>query len=268
MNHCPLSFMFKNSIGKRPRQPKQTIENFVSKQRQRPSSISKQPIQRSMPQLIRRSTASRKPLQAGTPPFLENNNPPASPASNTIETFDGNIGESGNKIECSKDVASDDTSSSKQTFYGQHRNNNIQQLRAKYNKALSEYLNNYNDLQVATATGSTADTASLKSSLGNAKTELDNIKKALSTNNQKTAQLIESNQEALENKGKLIDEKNKRIMEQQQIIQERNEILNSRKRQIEMGLEKNIYKRNLMYFLIFVNIIVILVLVSLIMRSS
>lgn len=253
MNHCPLSFMFKNSVG---RQPRQTIEKFVSST----------PNQHRVPNP---PTHHRVP----NPPTHPTPNYPNVPSHNVkkraaVEGFDGNISQNGNKIECSKDVASDNTASTTKNFYSEQRTNNIQQLRAKYNSALTDYLNQYNDYQVAEATNSTSDMSTLQKSLDASKKQLEQIKSALVDNNNKTSELIKNNQEALENKGKLIDEKNKRIEEQQKIIQERNEVLNSRKRQIEMGLEKNIYKRNLMYFLIFVNIIVILVLVSLIMRSS
>lgn len=191
-----------------------------------------------------------------------------------IETFDGGAdasqadNEKGpTQIQCTKDIESNSSSkASDNVFYTQQRKHNIQELRKQYNSALKDYINAHNDDLVSKALN--VQDTSVSKDATDAEQKLQKIQKALTENNQNTEKLIKANEKALAQKGKLIEDKNNRISQQQTLIQERNEILNSRKRQIEMGLEKNIYKRNLMYFLIFVNIIVILVLVGLIHRSS
>ena len=187
-----------------------------------------------------------------------------------IETFDGGAdtpSSSPNKIQCTKDVETGSQKNpSDNIVYSQQRNNNIQELRKQYNSALKDYINAHNDDLVSKALN--APDPSINNDASKAESKLQQIQHALTENNEQTENLIKSNEAALAQKGKLIEDKNSRISKQQTLIQERNDILNSRKRQIEMGLEKNIYKRNLMYFLIFVNIIVILVLVGLIHRSS
>lgn len=184
-----------------------------------------------------------------------------------IETFDGGADKTTTKIQCTKVENDQNKNPSNNVFYTTQRENNIKQLRKQYNAALGDYLQKYNDHQVADSLNSQGS-FSLKNDVQQAENKLNEIQSALHTNNEDTERLIKNNEKALTQKGKLIEQKNARIAKQQAIIQERNDILNSRKRQIEMGLEKNIYKRNLMYFLIFVNIIVILVLVGLIHRSS
>ena len=58
------------------------------------------------------------------------------------------------------------------------------------------------------------------------------------------------------------------INHQTEFIDDKNRIMNSRERQIELGVQKNIYKRNIMYFLVFVNLLVLCILIGIIYRGE
>jgi hypothetical protein len=68
--------------------------------------------------------------------------------------------------------------------------------------------------------------------------------------------ILESS-EAIERKTFQIYEKSKTLDIQQDLIQRKNDELHSKKKQIEMGIQKNKYRRNLIFVLLILNILLI-----------
>jgi hypothetical protein len=156
-----------------------------------------------------------------------------------------------------------------QNSYIGKRSQNINSLDKKYNSELSNYLETYNkyllnksmllnaspgsasQAQLATATDKSKE-AFLKS-----KENMEQIQKNLEKNNKSTNDVIKYQGENIKNKSSKIKQKDGEITSQSKLISEKNKILNSRTRQIELGITKNNYKRNVMWFLIIINIILI-----------
>ncbi len=187
--------------------------------------------------------------------------------SNVIEGFDSQCPPS-----------SEGGGSSSDDWYENVRSKNIEQADDKYNSLLSQYLNDYNKYLVLKGlqenSNPSDDSQDFTTALSDAETQYTNSKAALQAlatniekNNQTSQQLIKNQSKDIENKTQAIQVKNSLITEQTKIIDERNNVMNSRSRQIELGVEKNIYKRNIMYFLIFVNIIVIIILFTIIHKG-
>ena len=86
-------------------------------------------------------------------------------------------------------------------------------------------------------------------------------------NNKISQNLIAKQTNDIENKTRSILKKNQDINNQTSVLLEKNKIMDSRRRQIEMGIEKNLYKRNIMYVLVFVNVIVLAILFGLLSKS-
>jgi hypothetical protein len=82
---------------------------------------------------------------------------------------------------------------------------------------------------------------------------MDKLKKSTDSISNK---ILESS-EAIERKTFQIYEKAKTLDIQQDLINRKNEELHSKKKQIEMGIQKNKYRRNLIFVLIALNIILI-----------
>ena len=83
---------------------------------------------------------------------------------------------------------------------------------------------------------------------------MDKLKKSTDSISNK---ILESS-EAIERKTFQIYEKAKTLDIQQDLITRKNEELHSKKKQIEMGVQKNKYRRNLIFALIALNILLIL----------
>jgi uncharacterized membrane protein len=83
---------------------------------------------------------------------------------------------------------------------------------------------------------------------------MDKLKKSTDSISNK---ILESS-EAIERKTFQIYEKAKTLDIQQDLISRKNEELHSKKKQIEMGVQKNLYRRNLIFFLIALNILLII----------
>jgi len=186
--------------------------------------------------------------------------------SNIIEGFD------------SQCAPSSEQSQSNDDWYESVRSKNIEQADDKYNNLLSQYLNDYNKYLVLKGlqenSNPSDDAQDFTTALTDAEGKYTNSKAALQAlatniekNNDSSQDLIKNQSKDIENKTKAIQIKNKLITEQTKIIDDRNSIMNSRSRQIQLGVEKNIYKRNIMYFLIFVNIIVIIILFTIIHKG-
>lgn len=141
------------------------------------------------------------------------------------------------------------------------RNRNIDSWQQNFNKRLADYLNTYS-VSLQSGNNDSQDDTSVKTS----KKNLYGVMHELDTSNQKMQSQIHQQQKYVDTKTQSIQDKSVIIGKQTDAIDTRNIVLNSRKRQVELGMQKNIYKRNVMYFLIFVNIIVLLILFYIIRR--
>ena len=160
-------------------------------------------------------------------------------------------------------------------WYERVRALNLEQADDMYDQRLADYLNSYHRYlvlqSIAGSGGSNAATA--KSALKKTETayntalkKMESITQGILKNNKDTQSLINDQTLDIENKTRAIRKKNILIDKQSNVIDEKNKILNSRERQIELGIGKNIYKRNIMYLLIFINVIVLIILFG-VMRS-
>ena len=184
-----------------------------------------------------------------------------------IEGFDSQCPPSGEE-------GTDDTN-----WYSNVRNQNIESVDTLYNDQLQTYLNAYNKyLTVKSLLNNTppnsTQSKSMESTLAEAQKDYTKAQSVLSqyqsdieNNNQTTNKLIKNQTKDIENKTLSIHKKNLLINKQTDLIDERNSIMNSRVRQIELGVSKNVYKRNIMYFLILVNVVVISILLGIIYKG-
>lgn len=164
--------------------------------------------------------------------------------------------------------------------YLNQRNSNIGQLDKNYNQELSNYLNAYNSYllnksmlknappasatqaQLALATEKSKDKYLLS------KEKLKNMQNNLEKNHKDTNDVIKEQGKHIQNKGNNIKQRESEISDQSELINEKTKLLNSRTRQIELGISKNLYKRNLMWFLIILNIILAVVVVGLVFYTN
>jgi hypothetical protein len=139
-------------------------------------------------------------------------------------------------------------------------NNNQQNLRAQYFAASEEYAREYQkylDLKYSKNVGDEAKAAEVYTRLqtidGKLKTLLDQVK---SQQSDAGNQLLDTNT-AIERKTFQIYEKSKTLdLQTDQIAKKRQELVN-RQKQIEMGVQKNRYRRNVIIFLTIVNIVML-----------
>ncbi len=161
----------------------------------------------------------------------------------------------------------DDPTKENNDWYESVRAKNLEHADNDYNTLLAEYLDNYNNYLVikgleanSGSTGSGGALIEAETKYQGSKNKLDAFANDIEKNNTHSQNLIEKQTKDIQNKTMAIQVRNKQISEQSKIIEDRNGIMNSRTRQIQMGVEKNLYKRNIMYFLIFINIIVLIIL--------
>jgi hypothetical protein len=91
---------------------------------------------------------------------------------------------------------------------------------------------------------------------------LRDIMDKLKKNTDSISNKILESSEAIERKTFQIYEKAKTLDIQQDLIARKNEELHSKKKQIEMGIQKNKYRRNIIVILIIINIFLIITLYS------
>jgi hypothetical protein len=164
--------------------------------------------------------------------------------------------------------------SSSPDYYENRRATNIEKLGEQYNENLAKYLNSYNRELVAKAVCQSGDSAcqndrhKAEEERQQFESKLQKLQGDLEQNNEQTTQLIKQQTQDIEGKTKAIEQKNSMINSQTEFIDDKNRIMNSRERQIELGVQKNIYKRNIMYFLVFVNVLVLCILLGIIYRGE
>lgn len=164
--------------------------------------------------------------------------------------------------------------------YVKERASNIVKLDNKYNEELTNYLNDYNTFLLnksmlknsppgsATQAQLAVATDNAKSKYESSKVSLEQIQNDIEKNNISTSKIIDQQGVEIKNKGTKIRGREKEITSLNILIDEKNKILNSRTRQIELGISKNIYKRNVMWVMIIFIIIFAIVLMVLIKYRS
>ena len=139
-------------------------------------------------------------------------------------------------------------------------NNNQQNLRAQYFTTSEEYAREYQkylDLKYSKNVGDEAKAAEVYTRLqgidGKLKTLLDQVK---SQQSDAGNQLLDTNT-AIERKTFQIYEKSKTLDLQTDQISRKKQELTNRQKQIEMGSQKNRYRRNVIIFLSIVNLVML-----------
>lgn len=164
--------------------------------------------------------------------------------------------------------------------YAKERSSNIEKLDNKYNEELTNYLNDYNTFLLnrtmlknsppgsATQAQLAVATDTAKEKYESAKNRLETIQKDIEKNNVSTSKVIDQQGKEIKSKGGKIRDTEKNIVNLNKLIEEKNKILNSRTRQIELGISKNLYKRNVMWILIILIVVFTLILMILIKYRS
>lgn len=167
-------------------------------------------------------------------------------------------GHSSSQMCPSSSSTSKDTHQSTLPVYQDKREENIEAISNQYSHDLREYLAAYNQYLLD------PNDSNNMSKLQNQKHNLETLLGQLQRNNTDTQQKIHGQNDKIVDLQAQIQHRNQQLADNNKIISEQNDILYSREQQIKMGVQKNIYKRNLMYFLIFLNVIVIIVLIALV----
>ncbi len=138
---------------------------------------------------------------------------------------------------------------------------NQQNLRAQYFETSQEYAREYQkylDLKYSKNSGDEAKAAAVYARLQNIDTRLKSLLEQVRSqpNNDIGSQLLETNT-AIERKTFQIYEKARKLDKQKKENQNKQQELTNRKKQIEMGVQKNKYRRNVIIFLTVVNLVML-----------
>jgi hypothetical protein len=173
-------------------------------------------------------------------------------------------------------------------WFSKVRSTNLQAADKEYNEQLAQYLNAYHNYLVilnlkenattqvngnakgesAISTNYTAELSKAQKAYETAQEGLEAIAAGIISNNKTTQQRIDNQTDTIKDKRIQIRNSQALISKQSDILSDKNKIMNSRERQIELGVSKNLYKRNVMYFLVVVNIIIVFVLFGLIFKGN
>jgi len=139
-------------------------------------------------------------------------------------------------------------------------NNNQEKLRAQYFAASEEYAREYQkylDLKYSKNPGDEAKAAEVYTRLQSVDSKLRTLLEQVKASQSDVGnQLLDTNS-AIERKTFQIYEKSKTLDLQNNQISRKQEELHNRQKQIEMGVQKNKYRRNVIIFLTIVNIIML-----------
>jgi hypothetical protein len=137
---------------------------------------------------------------------------------------------------------------------------NQQNLRAQYFETSQEYAREYQrylDLKYSKKSGDEAKAADVYARLQSIDTKLKTLMEQVKSQpNDVGSQLLETNN-AIERKTFQIYEKSKTLDKQKNLIQQKQQELVNRQKQIEMGVQKNKYRRNVIIFLTIINLVML-----------
>ena len=148
--------------------------------------------------------------------------------------------------------------------YECRRKCNIMKLKELYSKELQRYYTEYNkylELKYDRSANKSRNQALAESTVRPKVVKINsNLNKILSdlrSNIEHTQELIKTQEQSISTKNNNIYKRNNQITNQFNNITERTDELKSKERQIETGVERNQFKRNTMYFMILLNILII-----------
>lgn len=148
--------------------------------------------------------------------------------------------------------------------YACQRKCNISKLEQLYNKELNNYYNTYTTylkLKYSVGRNSTVDRRNAETKwrpkVANINARLNKILTDIKANINHTKSLINSQEKEIEIKNNNIYQRNKKITDMANLIDKNTDDYVSKERQIVTGEERNRFRRNSMYFLILLNVIVI-----------
>ena len=139
---------------------------------------------------------------------------------------------------------------------------NISKMQELYNKELEKYYNEYNkylqykyDRSSDKSRKKMLAESVIRPNIIKINNNLNNILIRLRKHIGNTNKLVLNQKNLIKNKNNNIVRQNKKIQHQMEILNKsQNEVL-SKKRQIDTGLDRNRYKRNIMYVILIVNIL-------------
>ena len=161
--------------------------------------------------------------------------------------------------------------------YNCQREKNILELKQLYNKELNFYYDLYNQyLKYRFNHGGGKNSywkinyaeSQIKPKVAASNKRLNKILNELKGNIDATNSQISKQTAEIKEKTMLIHDKNRKILVQDQDIDEKQDMMDTKDGQIEFGSQRNFYKRNVMYLLIVLNVIVLSVISALIYKSQ
>ena len=141
-------------------------------------------------------------------------------------------------------------------------NQNQQSLRAKYFQASEEYAREYQkylDLKYSKDAGDKVKADALYARLQDIDAKLRNLLEQVKSEEGDIGRDLLDTNTAIERKTFQIYEKSKTLDEQNAEISRKQEELHNKQKQIEMGIQKNRYRRNVIIFLTIVNLIMLVI---------
>ena len=158
--------------------------------------------------------------------------------------------------------------------YTCQRKKNIFRLKDLYEKELNNYYNSYNQyLQYKYDTSRDANwkrnyaETKLKPKVKAINANLNRMLKELKKNIKYTDDLITRQKRILTTKGNSVQQKNRIIHSQDVLVEDKNNDLTGKERQIEFSLERNSYRRIMLFVLLIINIILAGLFYILIMKN-
>ncbi len=153
------------------------------------------------------------------------------------------------------------------TNYECARKCNIHQLREIYENTLKSYYEDYNkylSYKYSSDPANNAESKEIEGKIIKNKENMNNVLQALRSNINETQENIVQHTNEIKSKNWDIADRNKNITKQYHTLENRKNELEGKLRMIDTGIERNHYKRNMILFLIIINILIVCTLAGLI----
>lgn len=166
--------------------------------------------------------------------------------------------------------ASNERKSRPITNYECARKCNIHQLKEIYENTLQQYYKDYNQYLSLKFSSEAADVANAKQiepKIMANKEMMNKVLQALRSNISTTQSSIDTYNTEIKSKNWDIADRNKNITKQYHTLENRKNELEGKLRMIDTGIERNHYKRNMILFLIVINILIVCTLAGLVIYN-
>tara|TARA_Y100000385_G_scaffold289930_1_gene361061 strand:+ start:14713 stop:15279 length:567 start_codon:yes stop_codon:yes gene_type:complete len=153
------------------------------------------------------------------------------------------------------------------TNYECARKCNIHQLKEIYEKTLQTYYVDYNkylSLKFSSQASDVANSKEIEPKIMANKEMMNKVLQALRQNISETQNSIDTHSTEIKSKNWDIADRNKNITKQYHTLENRKNELEGKLRMIDTGIERNHYKRNMILFLIVINILIVCTLAGLV----